>query len=189
VSLTPENLCREWEETVLKNLRRQLQGRLHARFGFVISIISSNVLGLGRTNDVTGEVDYTCEVTALCFYPIKGEVMEGTVSDVTMEDISVTIPCVEVRIFKHNFPKEKDVQDHVVKDVYKFEEGEGNEKKWVPSKEGSDRELKLHTRVRFRVDTVNRDSQGIVWVFPPTYKSLIGLPSLPFLHDCVLIVS
>jgi len=82
VRIPPNKLSEPIENAALKVLRKELEGTIDPKLGYIIAIIDVEDIGLGRIIPGDGATYHDVVFTVLTFQPMLQEVVEGEVIEV-----------------------------------------------------------------------------------------------------------
>ncbi|MHA1721630.1 MAG: DNA-directed RNA polymerase [Candidatus Baldrarchaeia archaeon] len=82
VRIPPNKLSEPIEDAALKVLRKELEGTIDPKLGYIIAIIDVEDIGLGRIIPGDGATYHDVVFTVLTFQPMLQEVVEGEVIEV-----------------------------------------------------------------------------------------------------------
>lgn len=83
IRVSPELLGRDVEQSILKSLSKQLEGRIKDKLGVVLAVTGIDEMGDGDIQPEDAGVYYPVTYQALVYQPELHEIIEGEVVDVT----------------------------------------------------------------------------------------------------------
>lgn len=93
-------------DTVKKKLFAEKEGTCSGKFGFIISVTCIDDIGVGRIQPGQGFVVYPVKYRAIVFRPMKGEVLDAVVTQVTKVGIFISIGPMNGFISRHAIPSD-----------------------------------------------------------------------------------
>ncbi|XP_037928142.1 DNA-directed RNA polymerase II subunit RPB7-like [Teleopsis dalmanni] len=90
---------------IMQNLCSHTEGQLHGDNGKIIKIIKIVNLGTAFINPYTSEVEIWVTFIALVLRPVKGEVVDAVITQVTSMGLFADVGCINHFISRFNIPE------------------------------------------------------------------------------------
>ncbi len=81
--LHPKYFSADIKDTIVTKLHEEVEGTCSGRYGFIVNVISVEAIGKARIQEGTGFAIIPISYKAIVFKPYKGEIVDGTVTQVS----------------------------------------------------------------------------------------------------------
>nr|WCZ58620.1 RNA polymerase II subunit RPB7 [Andalucia godoyi] len=94
--ILPQHLGPKLYSILERTVRSDLEGTFTPEYGFVVAVTSIQQAGRARIDDATIFTHFPCIVTAVCFRPLRNEILEGIVKSVSTIALIVSVATIDV---------------------------------------------------------------------------------------------
>jgi len=118
VELPPNHFHKNYRAKLIETLIKQKEGSFLGDYGYIVLVTKVHEVGKGKIRDGIAPVSFPIEYQALCFRPLKNEVVDGVVKQVEKFGFFVTVGPLQVFVSKHQIPPEYELDESVAPPVY-----------------------------------------------------------------------